>query len=148
MTNTWIIVADSAHARIFQAPPGGKKIEEIKTLVNPRSRVHERAITTDKPGRSFDRMGPGRHAMSDNGDVKEHEAAKLCKTLADAIEVARANGQFECLILVAAPHFLGTLRKTLSPPAMRCVAKQIDKHMTDLEANDIQRRLQADGCRW
>jgi hypothetical protein len=83
MTNTWIVVADSARARIFKPVRQGRALEQVDELLHPASRSHERQLTTDRPGRSFDSEGPGRHAMSESVSPKEHEAWKLSKKLAD-----------------------------------------------------------------
>lgn len=141
MTTTWIVVADSANARILQPSDNGRELQEIKTLVHPASRAHERELTTDRPGRSFDRFGPGRHAMSEIVSPKQHEAWKLCKALAETIETARSRGEFDRLILVADPPFLGALRKTLSAPTRRLVSHEVDKNIADMEARDIWKRL-------
>lgn len=140
-SNTWVIVADSSRARVLQLAKKGRELQEIKTLVHPESRSHERELTTDRPGRSFDRMGPGRHAMSETVSPKQHEAWKLCKELAGEIETARSRSEFDRLVLVAAPPFLGALRKTLSDTTLRLTTHEVGKNMAEMPARDILRRL-------
>jgi protein required for attachment to host cells len=141
MAGTWIVVADSARARIFTPAAQGRALEQVQELLHPSSRAHERELTTDRPGRSFDSDGPGRHAMSECVSPKEHEAWKLCKELADEIETARAQGRFDRLVLVAAPAFLGELRKTLSDQTARIVVEELDKNLAQMDTQDIVKHL-------
>jgi protein required for attachment to host cells len=51
------------------------------------------------------------------------------------------HGEFERLMLIAAPDFLGLLRKHLSPPLTRMVAIEIPKVLTQQTAADIRAHL-------
>jgi len=83
MAETWIVVADSARARIFEPAKQGRALNLVQEFLHPTSRAHEREIAPDHPlGRTFDIEGPGRHALSQSVSPKEHEAWKLCKHLA------------------------------------------------------------------
>lgn len=148
MAKTWIVVSDSARARIFAASSTGngqeKRLEKIQERVHASSRSHERELASDARGRAFDSEGPGRHAMSEKVSPKEHEAWKLCKELADEIERSRAKGEFDRLVLVAAPAFLGELRKKLSEPTRRCVVKEVDKDLAGMSPADISRHVSGD----
>ena len=145
MAGVWIVVADSARARIF-APVvrHGLDLEQVTEILHPESRSHTRALTTDRPGRTFDSEGPGRHGMSESVSPKEHEAWKLCKELADEIETARAQERFDRLVLVAAPAFLGELRKTLSDQSARLVVSELDKNLAQMNTQDILKHLPAE----
>ncbi|MBA3603708.1 MAG: host attachment protein [Parachlamydiaceae bacterium] len=47
MSITWIVVANSATARVFELEKSGN-IKEIETLVHAQSRLHGRDLTTDR----------------------------------------------------------------------------------------------------
>jgi protein required for attachment to host cells len=81
--------------------------------------------------------------MSESVSPKEHEAWKLCKELADEIETARVQERFDRLVLVAAPSFLGELRKTLSDPTARLVVAELDKNLAQMDTQDILQHLPA-----
>lgn len=150
MPETWVVVADSACARIFGAADNDRTLTLIGELEHPPSRAHERDLGTDTPGRTFDREGPGRHAMSQRVSPKEHESWKLCRELASFIETARARGEFDALIIAAAPTFLGELRKTLSDATARTVRCELNKRLMHLKPEDLVRYLPenawASGC--
>jgi len=144
MAQTWIVVADSARARIFSLNKKAGRLEEVQELIHPRSRLSDEELTTDKPGRSFDSAGQGRHAMGESVEPKEQEALKFSTELADALDRARSQNQFNQLVIIAAPAFLGVLRKKLSVPTTRLVAKAIDKELTRLDAADIHEHVRAE----
>ena len=141
MAGIWIVVADSARARIFASARQGRELEQVTELLHPESRFHNRDLTTNRPGRTFDSEGPGRHAMSESVSPREHEAWKLCRALADEIETARAQERFDRIVLVAAPAFLGELRKTLSDQTTRLVVAALDKNLGSLDAQGIVKHL-------
>jgi protein required for attachment to host cells len=85
--------------------------------------------------------------MSESVSPKEHEAWKLCKELADEIEKARAQGRFDRLVLVAAPSFLGELRKTLSDQTMRLVVGDMDSNLASMDAANILEHLPEGICK-
>ncbi len=141
MSGTWIIVADSSRARIFKPIRQGQALEQVVEFLHPAARAHKRDLTTDRPGRTFDSEGPGRHAMSEHVSPKQHEAWKLCKELANHIETARAQGKFDHLVLVAGPAFLGALRKTLSDHTSRLIVNAQDKNLAHMDTQAILKHL-------
>jgi protein required for attachment to host cells len=138
---TWIAVADSTRAKIFTPAEKGQALEQVQELHHAGSRTHERELITDRPGRTFDSNGPGRHALSESVSPREHEAWKLCKELADEIESARAQGKFDRLFLVAGPSLLGELKKRLSEPTARLVVSTLDKNLAQLNEQELIQHL-------
>ena len=143
MTTTWLVIADSARARILSYS-SGNELQEVAELLHPASRSHEREMVTDRGGRVFDRQGPGRHAMSENVSPKQHEAWKLCNELAAELDTARAKNLFDRLVLVAAPSFLGGLRKALPAPTLRTVVCELDQDLVKFDVNQIREHLPPD----
>lgn len=144
MTETWVLAADSAHARIFRVRGPAGELEELKSLLHPESRVPARERNTDRQGRAFDSAGPGRHAMSPNVSPGDQEAERFAGTVADEIETARIEGRCDRLVIAAAPSFLGHLRKALSKSAGRLVAGEVDKDLVHLKPEEIRERLPDD----
>ncbi|MGH8507622.1 MAG: host attachment protein [Gammaproteobacteria bacterium] len=141
MSRVWVVAADSRRARIFATDTPTGSLREMEDLVHPAARTHARELTSDRPGRSFDSHGPGRHAMEPETNVKRHEAEVFAKQVAERIERARLDDEFDELVLIAAPEFLGLLRKSLSPTAIGLVAKAVDKSVADLSASAIREYL-------
>jgi len=141
MTTTWVVVANSSQARIFTLSARNDALKEIKQFDHPPSRAHQRDLTTDRPGRTFNSMDPGRHAMTASVNPKEHETQIFAGLLADELEAARTHGTCERLILVCSPAFLGVLRKTLSTPSSRLVALALDKDLVQEKPDAILKQL-------
>ncbi|MGB8330033.1 MAG: host attachment protein, partial [Polyangiales bacterium] len=53
MTNTWILVAHDAGARLFENRGRGKGLELIEMIDHPEGRERNRDVDSDRPGRSF-----------------------------------------------------------------------------------------------
>ncbi len=141
MSTTWVLVADTTRARIFQAMGPLGPLREIETLLHPESRLHTRDLTSDLPGRSFDSHGQGRHSMEVNVDPKQHETLIFVKQISERLDGAKENGEFEQLILVAPPALLGLLRKQLNTGVMQRVVHQLDKNIVRLRVDEIRQHL-------
>ncbi len=141
MKSTWVVVADSTRARIFKADNSVGPLNELETLVHPESRLHERELISDAPGRAFDRAGQGRHAMGQQVSPKQHELEAFAKQLAERLDHARETGELEQLVIVAPPNVLGTLRKALSQEVSRLVTLELDKNLSRLAPQDIRGHL-------
>lgn len=141
MEKTWVVVADSSHARIFRAEGFGRRLIEVETLAHPEGRLHETQLTSDIPGRTFDSHGQGRHAMEEETSPKRHEAIQFAKRISGALESARNTGNFDALVLVAEPRFLGLLRDNLTRETNKLVELAIDKNLVRQTPEAIRERL-------
>lgn len=136
MENVWILVADSARARILSAADP-RMISEVADYAHPQSRQHDQDLTSDQPGRSFDSAGQGRHAMEPPQSAHEAEAEAFAAELAQALEQGRTAQRFQRLVLIAPPAFLGRIRDHLSKPAAQMVAAQVDKNLVHLSPEEL-----------
>jgi protein required for attachment to host cells len=137
MQKTWIVVADRARGRIFTVATPKGPLTEIEDLVHPESRAHERDLTTDRPGR-----GPGSHrSMGNANTAREHAAQDFARELAARLEAGRNRGDFARLVLMAAPDFLGLLRKSLSAPLAKLVYLEVTKSLTQTPPAEIRSHL-------
>ena len=98
----------------------------------------EKAFASDRPGRAFDSHGSGRHAMASSESGRRHEVRLFARQLADYLNNAIATGDFEHIVLIASPAFLGHLRTELSQLAKRAVVLAKPKDLTDLEVDEIR----------
>ena len=143
MARTWVIVADSAMARVFVVPGNGEPMRELEAFAHPEARLPVRELTSDLPGRAFDSMGSGRHGMQSKVGPKEQEAIGFARFVADRIESARTGHEFDRLVVVAAPAFLGRLRTALGEEVKRLIDGELDLDLTRLPPAEIQKRLPA-----
>ena len=87
MQKTWIIAAESSRARIFTVSSPSSPLEELETLAHPESRLHERNMVSDLPGKHADKdgrqRGSGHHAFQEKIEPKDQELIYFAKWLAD-----------------------------------------------------------------
>ncbi|MGE0081138.1 MAG: host attachment protein [Thiohalomonadaceae bacterium] len=143
MGKTWVVVADSSRARIFRAEGLDGRLVEVEVMAHPEGRLHEASLTTDLPGRAFDSHGQGRHAMEEETPPKRHEAIQFAKRIGGMLEGARNAGNYDALVIVAEPRFLGLLRDNLSRETNKLVELAIDKNLVRQAPEAIRERLPA-----
>jgi protein required for attachment to host cells len=137
---TLIIVADKSRARLFSIDSPKGPLHELEDFVSPRARLHGNQRLTD--GRSRAHTKEHEHHTFPPPEPDQYpEAIEFAGDLARRIDEGRQQREFERLILVASPDFLGTLRKKLSPSAAKLVERSFDSNLTHLSATDIRGHL-------
>lgn len=141
MTKIWILIANSGNATLFTADSPTASLTELMTFDNPDARVKQLELSSDRPGRSFDSHGEGRHAMATEVEPKEQEQIRFAKLIVDRLEQGRVENAFERLVVVAAPAFLGLLRTNFNAPLSSLLSLEIDKDYTSLRPDELRARL-------
>ncbi|MBV8157296.1 MAG: host attachment protein [Dyella sp.] len=137
----WIVVANRAAARLFQASQPTGPLEELDAFIHPEGRLQEHDLVSDRPGRSFDRYGAGRHAEDPDTEATEQEATNFAVQLSRFLHKARCDRKFDTLVLVAAPAFLGALRERLDVPTRERITLEVDKNLVQRSAGEIRSHL-------
>ena len=119
MSQTWILVADGSHARLFHSAEPTQPWQLVRSL----GREHSREKT--------DRGGA-------HEDVGEHDFARL---VAGELETKRQEGGFERLVLVASPKFLGQLRGELSASLATCVIRSQHTDYTGMSDAELAKHV-------
>jgi protein required for attachment to host cells len=143
MSKTWVVVAENSRARIFLMKNTGVSLKELADMQRSEARSYERELTSDRPGRTFDSRGGGRHAKEPELTMKKHETINFAKYIADYINSESEKGKFEKLILISAPEFLGLLRKNLNEAVKHRITRQIDKNIVKQDEAFIRKQLAA-----
>ncbi len=138
---TWILVADGARARILRNLGPGSGIERDTVKDFEGSTALSRDIASDRPGRTFDSAGPGRHTMAQPSDPHAHEQVNFLREIVAYIEKAGEKKSFDRLVLVAPPTALGTLRAQLSGPLAAKVTGELNKDLTKVPVHDLAKHL-------
>lgn len=138
---TWIVVADENRGRIFEAKTSTSELLEHAALVHPESRLPERELTSDAPGRNQSGAYYGSHQFNEAGDVSSEHARRFAKEVVSELTRAKQQRLFRDLILVAAPRFLGILRKQLHSELRRHICLELDKDLTKLKADELRNHL-------
>jgi protein required for attachment to host cells len=121
----------------------GGKLQESTDLSHPESRLHDTELSSDLPGRTFDIQGQGRHGMEPATDPKEREAQAFAAEIARHIERGRHEGNFDGLVLIAPPKFLGRLRAELTKPARDALVGELDKNLVEADTKTLEHQVSA-----
>lgn len=140
-TRTWIFVGDGKKARIFLNKGPGKGLEPAigNDFALPQMRTSE--LGTERPSTHAGAGGGGRHGVAVHADWHEQEKEEFARDLARYLEDAAKGKEFDRLILVAPPRFLGALREHLGDHAKDLVSAEIDKDLTHLGVEDLPPHL-------
>jgi len=141
MCATCVVVAESSRARVFEMINPRTPMKELKDMVHPQSRVHEQKLTSDRPGRTFDRYGQGHHSMEQQVGAREQEVQVFAAQLAEFLQAQCGKNAFDDIVIIAAPDFLGQLRKKLDPGTRKRVTREIDKNIVQHDEADIRKHL-------
>jgi len=141
MCATCVVVAESSRARVFEMINPGTPMEELVDMVHPESRIHEQKLTSDRPGRTFDRHGQGHHAMEKEVGAREQEIIVFAGEIAKYLQLKCGKDKYERLIIIAAPEFLGHLRKKLGVETKQQLVKEVDKNVVQCDEAEIRKYL-------
>ena len=142
MTTTWILSANRSNASLFESNWPGKSMRRLQDIPNHKGRLQNKDINTDKPGRSFDSMGQGRHSMGSDQEPISHVAQQYASELAELLNKGRLTNAYEKLVLIAEPKFLGILRAALDKNTALLVVQSVNKELLDLKEEDVGKYLQ------
>ena len=137
----WVVVADEYQSIFYAREKKHSSLQKFLTLKNETARQKVGDILADSGGRSFDSHGQGRHTMTnEKDDPKSHISVAFAKKVAQRLQKGRHGNEFERLIIIAAPHFLGVLRAAMETAGVQA-EHSIDKDLTALDADAIQEVL-------
>lgn len=137
MTPNWILVADASRARIVSTNEKLTQMLPVKETEHPESRLRSSDLMSDEPGRSWSRPGGIITALDPPSDPAEMEHERFAEELCHDLETGLTEHQFEKLILVAPPRFLGLLRRHVAPGVAERITAEIDRNYTHVSLPDL-----------
>jgi protein required for attachment to host cells len=144
---TWILVSDASRARLYSTELRENDWMLVEEFEHPEGRQLSSEIRpTSPPGRTQQSTAKGaRHtAMEPQTTPKEAEADRFAQQLSEYLEKGTAGRQFDYLVLVAPPHFLGRLHGSLGRQAARLLRATVNKDLSMFGAADLKDRLADD----
>ena len=135
---TCIVACSSARARFWQSPSRFGDWKSLAEMQDETATHAESEFASDRPGRSFDIVGKGRHAMSQSESAQDHQTLVFARQVADYLNDAIAESTVTNLVIIAAPGFLGYLRSELSDNALRAIVLAEPRNLSDLDEKEIR----------
>jgi len=141
MSRFRILVADQAEAIFYDSSSLETAPKEVARISDPTAHLHDRDLVSDRPGRSYESVGGQRHAIERENDPRAREAIRFAKRISRRLDEARRKGEFDELIVVAGPPFLGVMREELSRPTRQRVVHEIRKDLVHGTVESLQQHL-------
>lgn len=139
MDSTWILVADSSRARIFEVQDNDL-LAQVTHLSHDAAQQPGHTLKTDGEGQFF---GSGANGGTAEPAVspKMHEATLFAEEVNRYLAQGRNQQQFSELHVIAQPRFLGLLRNKLDEQIKSLVVEEIPKDLTKASSEEIQRQI-------
>jgi protein required for attachment to host cells len=140
MMKTWVLVADAYRARVFGVERPVSPLSELRDLASPEARLHEGDLVSDKGGGDRN-PSVGGHGLGDQNTHKQELADRFAQDVCAVLEAARVANELSKLYVIAAPAFLGLLRKHQSAMLKQLVVQEVDKSVAAQDPADIRKHL-------
>lgn len=127
---TWILVGSAARARVFRAGADADNWRELMDFVNAEDRQQRQDFVSDKPGRVMATARGQHQTFAPTDDPHERAAQRFARDVVGRLQVAFTANEFDRLVVVAPPHFLGLLRDSMSSAMARAVCGEVVKDLT------------------
>jgi protein required for attachment to host cells len=132
-----IVVADQSEARFYDMEGHTAEPRAAGGLSDPLAHLHDREFNSDRPGRKSDRAplkagrrgATGHHGVGSERKPRRREAALFAHKITDEVAAAQRADQFDRLVLMAPPAFLGLLRKALPAALRETISAEIAKDL-------------------
>jgi protein required for attachment to host cells len=132
----WVLVADEGVARLLKLPEEGGDLEDVTTLTDAAAHANNSDLRRDAEGRR------GNNVTSSAGvDESHQEAISFASRVAKTLDDGYNNGEVTQLRIVAAPRFLGLLRKALSPQIAKLVIDETNVDVVHESLGALTTRL-------
>jgi protein required for attachment to host cells len=136
MRTTWILIANSSEARLFQAQKTTKDMTLLHEFKHPESREKGLDLVADLPGRYRNGSLP-KSSYQDPSSPKELEAERFAHQLAIILDEGRNSNLYRGLIIIAPPHFQGLLNKSFNIHVKDRIVNTLDKDYTKLKNHEL-----------
>jgi len=132
-----IVVANQAEAAFYDVGSRGGQPHFTSRLTDPLAHLHDRDFKSDRPGTFSNhaslaggrRGATGHHGTGGERSPRKHEAALFAGRIAEQLEQARRGGEFDRVVVMAAPAFLGLLREALPNSVRLQVVAEVGKDL-------------------
>jgi protein required for attachment to host cells len=142
MRSVCVLVCDAAKGRLFEARDGASGWTLLETMAHDESRARASELGSDRPGsRSSEGASVHHDALAPASTPKEVEKEHFAHSLAGRLDHRSRSGHLEAWVLVAPPHFVGLIKKSLTPELAKRLMATVDNDLTGLDERALALRL-------
>jgi protein required for attachment to host cells len=138
-----VVVADAAHAHLYESRGAEADLAEVEALLNEESRKPERDLVSDGSGRRNHRPTQGASSAYGGTSMREHFAERFAAAIGKRLESQLDDDPERRIYIVAGPQFLGLLRQRLPQRVLRHIAGEVPKSMVREKRSRIRAALPA-----
>jgi protein required for attachment to host cells len=142
-TGCWVVVADGARARIFEVHRHAPGLRPVLPYDLTASRLRDHERWSDRAGQTHQSAGYGAHSMAAQTDPTDHEHELLAREVAQVLAHGRNEHRVDAIVLVAAPTFLGRLRRAIDAQTRALVVAEDDRDLSRLPEHELEGRIPA-----
>jgi len=144
-----VVVASLAEALFYDLGSRAEAPRLTGRLSDPKAHLHDRDFKSDRPGRVFDhaprpdgrRGATAHHGTGGERRPRRQEALVFARRIAAELAQAQRKGDYDRLVVMAAPSFLGLLRQTLPQSVRKLVAAEVTKDLVNEPPAAMQAHL-------
>ena len=140
---TWVVVADGEKALILGNRSRSTTPDLQVVAREEQDNPPTAAQSTDRAGRRSD-GGPNQRSAMEETNWHDLAKGKFARDLCHLLSVHAQRGEFDKLVLVAAPQVLGAMRAEMAPAVTNAIVAEVPKTLTNHPVPDIEKRLSAD----
>lgn len=146
MSSNWVVVANSARARVLAQTDQPAVFDTVADLVHPESRQSSAVLAEahggSRPGHvEGTGHGLGSASYLPRTDPHEREHDKFAHELASVLNHGVADGRCTGLVLVVSDPFLGRLKARLGVQAAKAVLRTVRSDCTLMSDRMLAQRL-------
>lgn len=143
-----VVVADEGEARFYDAV-SRRSLKLRGRVTNPAAHLHDRDLKSDRPGRVYDRApaatgrrgAVGHHGTGGERRPKQREAELFARRIVDDLVEAQREDQFDGIVVMAGPPFLGMLRAALLRSPRLKVTAEVPKDLLHQDEDAVREHL-------
>jgi protein required for attachment to host cells len=136
----WVVVCDGRKALVLEnigdADYPDLRMRDVDKQADPPTSQ----LGTDRPGRSHQSANNRRSSMEET-DLHEQAEVEFLNDLVRRLDAALLSKTVKDLIIVAPPRALGALRKVYSDHIRSALVAEIDKDLTTMPVDQIEKHL-------
>jgi protein required for attachment to host cells len=137
----WVLIADGGRAKVLESVRPGIPLREVQGLAFTNDLPRSRDILADRPGRSFESVGGARHAQEYPADPHRELKRGFAGKLSRVLESRFHGNQFDELVVIAPPSFMGDLRDAWSSAVRSRISCELTRDLTKIPNDELQRYL-------
>ena len=142
----WYLVAHRSGARIFEQEGVKQELTLLHNFENHDGSLKVSELVSDRQGRSTGGNASNHTAVGSENKSSEHVLEVFTHKLAEFLEQEVQRSSFDSLVLVAEPHVLGGLKKTIGHSTAQRFRDPLIKDLVHVTNHDMMKHLKDALC--